>query len=205
MRRLFLLLLLTTAFTVQAAPLENGMVDDPFPVLSYTGTWTNQAIANAYGGGYKITSDPAAMVTFQTYAPGVTIFFLYYPTGDDVEVCVGMDCTTFSTAGATSPTGNVGSVELSGFAPGLKTITLAKDTADGSYFLFDALYIHPSAYSESNGSEVPYQITDNFDYNGQSYTGVWELRITSGESILALLMSLLIIFQLFNVIWQVRQ
>lgn len=191
MRRLILLLLITTAINTSAAPLETGLVDDSSPVLDYVGAWSSGTYVDAYGGGYQSTNDIAASLSFETFATGITIFFIYDSLGDDIEVCVDTDCIIVSTVGAVS----VGKIELTNLASALKTVTVAKTTADASVFLFDAIYIHPSGES----MEVAEQ-SIQFDYDGQAYSGILDLRISSGEALIIILMAGLLSIQLFNLI-----
>jgi hypothetical protein len=195
MKRFIAILIISIAINVEAAPLQEGLTDNTNPVLSYSGTWSEieSVDAYAYGGTFQQTTDVSATLTFETYAPGITIFFIYDPLGDDVEVCVDMDCLTVSTLGAAS----IGSMELSNFAYGLKNITVAKVTNDVSAFNFDAIYIHPYNESEANSEQLT-----TFELDGQTYTGVFVLRITSGEAMIVLLLSSLIALQLFSLISQ---
>lgn len=196
MKRLILLLLImTTANAISAAPLQEGFVDDSHPLLVYSGTWQAGTYSEAYGGGnYQFVDDEIATVSFETFATGVTIFFIYDPSGDDVEICVDSDCTTFSTLGAV----NVGTIELSDLSNDVKTITLSKVTADTSVFAFDALYIHPSNESEASTESIL-----EFDYDGQTYSGVLDFRITSGDALIILMQVIIASFLMFSLILQI--
>lgn len=192
MRNLILLLLITIASTAYAGPLQTGLIDDTNPVLDYTGTWSDGSYVDAYGGGYQTTSDVSASLLFETYATGFTLFFIYDALGDDVEVCVELDCTTVSTMGMV----DVGKIELTALASGLKSVTVSKVTADTSVFLFDALYVHPEASAISEVTEQQIE----FDLEGQTFTGLLDLRITSGDAIQVMLLMAIFVLMVFRFI-----
>lgn len=193
MRYFLTFLLMTIAFTVSAAPLQDGFTDDNSPLLVYAGIWTDSVYTEAYGGSYQSSTNFGASVSFDTFATGFTIFFVYDPLGDDIEICVGLDCTIVSTLGATA----IGSIELTGLDSTTKTITVSKVSNDLSVVNLDAIYIHPSRILIA--SEVN-EYTFDFDYEGVGYTGVYDLRITSGEAILAILLTMLLTFKIFQFI-----
>lgn len=192
MRYLTLFSLITLfAFTVNASPLTEGITDDRSPVLVYSGLWSSVSNANAVGGGYQSTTDFTATLSLDTYAQGLTIIFYYDPTGDDVSVCVDAECIEVPTLGASG----VGRIELLDLGSALKNITVSKVTDDTSMITFDAVYIHPDQPEEQTG------VSENsFTYDGQDYGGVYDLRITSGDAILAVLLTILTTISLFNLI-----
>ncbi|MEM9954348.1 MAG: hypothetical protein AAF846_22245 [Chloroflexota bacterium] len=192
MRYFILIALVTIAYRVHAAPLQTGFVDDNNPVLDYSGSWNDGTYVDAYGGAYQFTSDISSLISFETYATGITIFFIFDTLGDDIEVCVESDCTTVSTAGMVA----VGKVELTNIGTGLKNVTISKVTSDSSVFLFDAVYVHPSPNDKQEVSEQ----TIEFEYEGQTHTGVLDLRLTSGDAIQVLLLMAIVLLQIFRLI-----
>lgn len=166
---------------VSAAPLPDGFVDDRSLLIDYSGSWSEVVYIDAYAGRYRTTSASDAILSFDTYATGITVFFVYAPDGDEVEICIDADCQTISTRGAAA----IGNIDISGLADELKTIKIKKVNNDATVFNFDAVYIHPQRKETSQ----PYIFTDQFDFDGQTYTGAVDLRFSSGDMLIALLLS----------------
>lgn len=198
MKTLTLLLIIFIAVpTMAAMPLQEGITDDSSITLEYTGTWSTVSEASAFGSSYASTTDVSATLSWQTYATGFTLFYILTPTGGDIELCIDVNCQTLPTAGSTSQA----ALTLTGLSNTLKSITLTKLTDDGLPISFDAVYIYPS-----QPLEVPddsYLIAQHFEYESSMYTGVLDLRITSGDVAIILLLLFLIVIQIGQLVAQV--
>lgn len=185
MRYFLLCLILVIAITnvfASSAPMVTGEYDERSLFLTYAGTWTtNDANTLAYQQTTTNTTDPSAVLTFNTQSTAFTLFFFYDGLGDSMDVCIDGVCTQVSTVGSVAR----GYVTFNSLDPVVKTITVSKVTADSSVISIDAVLIHP---------EVTTDIDNTITYNNIS--GSLILSMSAGELAIALLLSITIVVQL---------
>lgn len=185
--------------TASAAPLPDGLHDDTYPALDYSGTWSDAILSDAYGGGYQETTDSAAILSIEIYAEGFVLFFIYDPSGGNMSICIDDDCSTVvSTVGASG----VGRAEISGLATGLKTIEIRKTDPDTSPVGFDAIYIYPTPPA-AIVEEVHSTISNEYTLDGESYRGSIVVSVDVGQIMTVLLLAVLVLISLTQII--VRQ
>lgn len=195
MRYLLLFLALSAGvYIASAAPLMTGFTDDASPLITYGGDWSTVEDSSAVNGAYHQADSLSDTVSISTYAPSVTVFFLYDGNGDTVEVCVNAgDCVPVNTLGATAR----GVIELSGLS-GESEISISKQTDDATVFNFDGVYIHPSNPAATDTNTI------DFEYDGETMTASLPLTITAGDAVLALLLAVLVTIQLVSFVFNVR-
>lgn len=184
---------------VSGAPLDQGLKDDTYIVLNYSGSWSQVASAVALAGNYSQTTDISASVSFDVYSEGFTVYFIYEATGSDMQICIDGSCSTVSTVGATAR----GQAEFTGLSEGLKTVTISKVVDDGLTISLDAVYVHPQ--QDVSPTPPPNLVYTDFDYEGTTYTGLIDLSLTSGEIVIVLLLGVMLTTQLARVVLEVRK
>lgn len=194
---LFLILIMNSL--VMGAPLDEGLKDDTYIVLDYSGSWSQVASAVALAGNYSQTTDITASVSFDVYSEGFTVYFIYEATGSSMEVCIDATCSTVSTVGATAR----GVAEFTGLSEGLKTVTISKVVDDGLTISLDAVYVHPQ--EDVSPTPSPNLVYTDFDYEGTTYTGLINLSLSSGEIVIVLLLGVIVLTQFARFVLEVRR
>lgn len=175
------LLILTVIFifagiTSAQSPLPQGLYDDAYFVLDYTGTWATVADPNALGSSVSQTTTAGDGVTFQTDATGFDVYFTFSNTGDSsITICVDATCSTINTNGAPAH----GRAQFTSLPAGLKTVEISKSVADGSDFNFDGVYIHPAVAEEVPVTETV--LSSEYTYAGEPYAGSIVLSMDAGQ------------------------
>jgi len=192
--RYSVLVFLLFAVPALAAPVSPGLLDDDSPVLTYTGSWVESSESYAIGGAARSAS--SGSITFDMYADGLTVYFLYSTGGGDMDVCIDSDCVTVSTDGG----GASGRVDVTGLGTGLKSVSISPSSATS--ISFDALYIYPNPPDGADTAirSISSEFVVTEDETEVTYTGRYILSYTAGEITLAVLVSVLIIIQTGNLV-----
>lgn len=189
MKRLMLFPILLVAVGVAAAPIAPGFVDSTSPIFNFAGSWSTES--NVIAIGESVQTSAGGSVSFESYTQGFTLYFLYSPNGNDVDVCIDSSCVTLSTLGGESR----GKADFTLLPAGQKAITI---TASG-VFKFDGIYIYPDA--------PPTDESSLFEFEGETYSGKLENTITTGDALTAILLTVLAVINISQLVigmWGVK-
>jgi hypothetical protein len=194
---LALFLFILSVSTVESATIPPGATDDAYLGLTYVGSWTDVTDGVSYGGSHKMTTDFSASLSFEIYAEDFTYHFLSDPLAGSVDVCVDATCTTVSHTG----TAGRGSQAFTALGAGLKSIVISKTTDDATSVTVDAVYIYPEQI-QLEVQQPEYINLSTISVSGTDYTVATDLRVTSGDVAIFLMLVFIACISLFHFIYR---
>ena len=172
--------------------IGDGLHDDSYLPLAYSGMWSVVEDANAHAGSYR-TSTVGAL-TFDFYGDGFAIYGTKNASGGDGEICIDGSCAVYSwNSGVTLNRALILSVQM----PDVATHTVAI-TAIGEISI-DAIYIAPvepaptaTPEPEATPEPAPGWVVSDITGDGQETVFVYEIT-TGDQSIFMGVMALLMV------------